>query len=643
MNDDHESLIHDTLTGIIRFTQRILKNMNSAGSGRDMEKRIALCIGNNDYQYLPQLLCAGNDANSMGEALYRLGYETTVKTNLNRTEMGSIIFEFAEKIKDYDSCLFFYAGHGFEVASENLLVPIDSNIPVMASDREIIFNAFRLQDLLDMFEDCQDKVKVLVIDACRNVANTRGVNRGFAAMSAPQGTVIAFSTSPGKSALEDASLQHGMYTKCLLKYMQEERMPIESVFKKVREELHRMTNGRQLPWEHTSLIGTYYLNRTYSEESVSEYIDSVEISYKEKEREMLLQPGHMRIMTEWKYPHVQLRNDHGHRKAASIDYINAVIAELYEKTGEEWEEWYTDIEKISEAACIYNGERDPYSDGLTFEVLLNQAGILCVRFDRYIYTGGTHGTPVWIIKVFDLNFSRELKLKDLIPRKDEDILQEIRVRFAEEKRIHQVKRPTIYPDFELDDYRTPEDYKWYIDEDGIHIYFDVYEAAPYSEGFVSFLLTDQVYLEREGEYKKIILERRRLIQNAIDELIGLYEDRYIMKVDQRIGGMNYRIIACGSAPEQYNTFWLIKAIKYNQYGMSFMKKCVDELMDMKQNYESITDRQIIAELYIIWDEEEDSDIRLICEHDFNDILSQYENTLHVQYRRMDETFADLNV
>lgn len=473
-----------------------------------MEKRVALCIGNNDYEYLPQLLCAENDAKKMGETLCRLEYETTVKTNLSRAEMGNIIFEFADRLRDYDSGLFFYAGHGFEVASENLLVPVDLNVPIMSTDKEIIYNSFRLQDLLDMFEASQDKVKVLVIDACRKVANVRGVDRGFAAMSAPQGTVIAFSTSPGKSALEDASLQHGMYTKCLLKYMEEGRMPIESVFKKVREELHRMTNGRQLPWEHTSLIGNYYFNRTDPEEAVNEYIDSVEISYKEKEREMLYEPGHMKITTEWKYPIIQLKEKLGHKKVASIDHINDAIAQLYEKTGEEWEEWYTNIEKISEEACIYDGERVPYSDGLTFEVLLNQAGILCVRFERYIYMGGPHGTPEWIIKVFDLNSGRELRLKDLIPQKDEEILQQIRVRFAEEKEMHQVKRPVIYSDFELNSYRTPDDYKWYIDEDGIHIYFDVYEAGPYSEGFINFLLTDQVYLEREGEYRKIPIERK---------------------------------------------------------------------------------------------------------------------------------------
>ena len=61
-----------------------------------------------------------------------------------------------------------------------------------------------------------------------------------------------------------------------------------------------------------------------------------------------------------------------------------------------------------------------------------------------------------------------------------------------------------------------------------------------------------------------------------------------------------------------------------------MKQCMSELMAMKENYETIPDRQIIAELYIIWGEEDEYDIKRICKRDFSDILSQYENTLHTK-------------
>ena len=82
----------------------------------------------------------------------------------------------------------------------------------------------------------------------------------FAPVSAPQGSVIAFSTSPGQSAKENDATGHGKYTEVLLRYISLPRVPVETVFKKVRELLVSETGGTQIPWEHTSLIGDFYFN-----------------------------------------------------------------------------------------------------------------------------------------------------------------------------------------------------------------------------------------------------------------------------------------------------------------------------------------------------------------------------------------------
>lgn len=76
----------------------------------------------------------------------------------------------------------------------------------------------------------------------------------------PQGSVIAFATSPGQSSKENSSTGHGYYTEALLKYMSLSRVPIETTFKKVREFLFAKTSGMQIPWEHTSLVGEFYFN-----------------------------------------------------------------------------------------------------------------------------------------------------------------------------------------------------------------------------------------------------------------------------------------------------------------------------------------------------------------------------------------------
>ena len=219
-------------------------------------KRIALCIGNDKYTILPELRCAVADATAMADKLKNLGFDTELKTNLNRMELADAIFLFTDKIENSDAVLIYYAGHGFQIDGENILAPIDLNI----QDRpeEILYNAFSLSLLTGKLNRFPEKSKIVILDACRNILGHRGAVSDFAPISAPQGAVIAFSTSPGQSSRE--SSDHGYYTEALLKYIDLPRIPIETTFKKVREFLYAKTGGAQVPWEHTSLVGEFYFN-----------------------------------------------------------------------------------------------------------------------------------------------------------------------------------------------------------------------------------------------------------------------------------------------------------------------------------------------------------------------------------------------
>ncbi len=88
----------------------------------------------------------------------------------------------------------------------------------------------------------------------------RGAFCDFAPISAPQGSIIAFATSPGQSSRENSATGHGKYTEALLRYMSLPRVAVETVFKRARQALVAETGGAQIPWEHTSLIGDFYLN-----------------------------------------------------------------------------------------------------------------------------------------------------------------------------------------------------------------------------------------------------------------------------------------------------------------------------------------------------------------------------------------------
>ncbi len=227
-----------------------------------MRNQIALCIGNNDYQYscLNKLKCAINDCNDISSKLGHLNFDVFSYNDLDRNAMHKAIDDFEALLPEYDVALFYYAGHGFECNGNNLLMPIDTN-GVDDGYRE--WMALNLNYLIDALEGKKYnnnlKTKIIILDACRQDGTGRGIStNGFAPVFAPEGTIIAFSTSPGQKAFEFDG--HGAYTAALLQSIDLPRIPIENMFKHVREVLSVQTNGRQISWEHTSLMGNYCFN-----------------------------------------------------------------------------------------------------------------------------------------------------------------------------------------------------------------------------------------------------------------------------------------------------------------------------------------------------------------------------------------------
>ncbi|WP_312654383.1 caspase family protein [Proteiniclasticum sp.] len=224
-------------------------------------KKIALLFGNDNYGGNPYKLdCAINDAKLLSSKLAVLGFDCHCHTDLTVIEMGQHIADFKKAIKDYDVGLFYFAGHGFEDESVNYLTGIDT---CMQDEGSMRYTSYKLNEILDIFKNSSLDVKIVILDACRS--NLPQGSRGtavtsFAPISAPVGTIIAFSTSPGQTALEMKDKSNGYYTKSLVENIDKVGIPIEYMFKNVRETLSAYTNKRQISWEHTSLLGNFYFN-----------------------------------------------------------------------------------------------------------------------------------------------------------------------------------------------------------------------------------------------------------------------------------------------------------------------------------------------------------------------------------------------
>ncbi len=224
------------------------------------KERIALVIGNTGYEVSP-LRTAINDASDVADTLSQLGFTVSLKTDASQSEMEIAVQEFGRSIQAGAIGLFYYAGHAVQHNGENYLVPVNS-ISSITAPEHLRYKTVPLGYVLGVVDQSASDLNVVILDACRNSpfkGFSRDLTRGITRMPSSQGTLVAYSTSPGKVALDgNASDRNSPYTKNLLKHIKEPGLTIEQVLKKVRTSVKKDTNGEQAPWYEASIDGDFY-------------------------------------------------------------------------------------------------------------------------------------------------------------------------------------------------------------------------------------------------------------------------------------------------------------------------------------------------------------------------------------------------
>ena len=218
--------------------------------------RVALVMGNATYKDAP-LPNPVNDAADIARALEASGFTVIRRDNASLKEMHLALREFGDKLTRNATGLFYFAGHGLQVRGRNYLLPIDADI---AREDEVAFSALDLGAVLEKLDSARNPVNLVILDACRN--NPFGTRfqasaKGFAQVDAPPGTLIAFSTAPG-SVASDGTGRNGLYTHHLVQEIAKAGAPVEETFKAVRSSVRRDSQGRQVPWESTSLETSFF-------------------------------------------------------------------------------------------------------------------------------------------------------------------------------------------------------------------------------------------------------------------------------------------------------------------------------------------------------------------------------------------------
>ena len=233
----------------------------------DNLRKVAIVIGNGAYENAQPLPNPRNDASAMSQMLTGLGFKVIVAVDANKSQMEASIREFLKEVRNADVSLFFYAGHGMEVAGENFMLPTDTKLEDEAALNFEVINSKVVTNAMGG----EKKVGIILLDACRNNPFTRSLKRsmiasraatvseGLAAISTEGGgLVIAYATAPGTTA-SDGDGRNSPFTTALLKWMPEKGLEIEQMLKKVKVEVSSITDNNQRPWTNSDLTMEVYI------------------------------------------------------------------------------------------------------------------------------------------------------------------------------------------------------------------------------------------------------------------------------------------------------------------------------------------------------------------------------------------------
>jgi uncharacterized caspase-like protein len=225
------------------------------------EKRVALVIGNSDYQNVSPLTNPSNDAAAIAAILTKANFDVVdAKSNLTGIEMKRTLRDFGNKVRDADVAVIYYAGHGIELEGTNYLIPVDAKLEI---DTDVLDEAFPL-DRFVVAADPAKQLRLIILDACRDnpfnktmkrTIGSRAVGRGLAKVEPTNpNTLIAFAAKAGSTA-SDGEGKNSPFAAALVNHMTRPGLDLRKAFGYVRDDVLKATSNKQEPFVYGSLGG----------------------------------------------------------------------------------------------------------------------------------------------------------------------------------------------------------------------------------------------------------------------------------------------------------------------------------------------------------------------------------------------------
>lgn len=259
---------HEAVEGEKRTEQKLAALGRPApATPTTAEIRVALVVGNGNYRHATRLPNPANDAADVAQVLRRLGFDVVEGRDLDKRGLEDKLREFGRKLDRAGMALFFYAGHGMQLGGRNYLIPIDAKLERVG---DLSLDTIDVSQVLAQME-AEQRVNLDFLDACRDnplartfarALGTRSasVGQGLASIQGAIGTMIAYATQPDAVAL-DGEGRNSPFTTALIKHIATPGQDIGVIMRRVRTDVVQVTRGKQVPWDHSSLMGEVVLAR----------------------------------------------------------------------------------------------------------------------------------------------------------------------------------------------------------------------------------------------------------------------------------------------------------------------------------------------------------------------------------------------
>lgn len=216
--------------------------------------RKALVIGNAEYTDSP-LKNTVNDAWAVERLLCDLGFETTIRLNLDKRRFDESIESFASSLQANDEAVFYYSGHGAQIEGENFLIPVGK---VLADEADVKYEAISANRATEKISKAC--LSIVILDACRDnpYKGVRSANKGLAPMSVKAGgQFVIYSTASGQTASDGGSGDLSPFTEAFVRHAAEPNVTIEEMMRNVVRQVKAQSRERQIPFYYGSLENAF--------------------------------------------------------------------------------------------------------------------------------------------------------------------------------------------------------------------------------------------------------------------------------------------------------------------------------------------------------------------------------------------------